>query len=317
MSTTTSTSIVCAVCDGQSITQDAVTWCPDCDEAYCSKCLKHHGIAKATREHSVIEIEHYRELPHFIFEVKTECGTHRARYQLYCKTHECPCCIKCIDSEHKKCEDLLPLEDVVSGSKSSFALDDLQERIGDLKKFFENIVIEKKKNSEEITKSSKKLEIEIKQFRLRLNTLLDVLETGLLTSLSDSEKEIDNSITVLVDKLIASDNRMQTLLSGIKSMKQHASELQTFFAIREIEKEVQIKEQKTKELAKNDDINIQTLSLTFDSKLQHLLDALESFGSISNTSLPTKIYYQNTKEKQAQIITERLFRKKIKSKKNN
>ncbi|CAC5399101.1 unnamed protein product [Mytilus coruscus] len=186
----TSPITVCAVCEGQSITQEAVKWCPDCDEAYCSNCLKHHAIAKATREHLVIAIEHYRELPPFIFEMTMECGLHRARYQLYCTKHECPCCIKCIDSEHKKCEDLLPLEDVVSGSKSSAALDDLQQRLGDLKQYFKNVIIEKEENSTEITNTYKKLENEIRQFRIKLNKLLDELEADLLKSLSDLEKEM-------------------------------------------------------------------------------------------------------------------------------
>ncbi|CAC5399100.1 unnamed protein product [Mytilus coruscus] len=94
-------------------------------------------------------------------------------------------------------------------------------------------------------------------------------------------------------------------------MKQHASDLQVFFAIKEIEKEVEIEEHRAEELANNEDLNIQTFSLTFDSKLPNLLAALESFGKISTESLPSKIVYQKTKEKQAQFIKENSFEKEL------
>lgn len=307
----TSLITLCAVCEGQSITQEAINWCPDCDEAYCFNCLKHHGIAKATRNHSVIAIEDYRELPPFIFEMKMECGVHKARYQLYCKKHECPCCIKCIDSDHKQCEDLLPLEDVVSGSKSSAALDDLEERLGDLKQFFKNIINEKEEHSTEITHTYKKFENEIRQFRIKLDKRLDELETDLLKSLIDLEKGMKKGIVIVSDKLKTNEEKTLNLLNGITSMKHHASDLQVFFAIKEIEKEVEIEEHKAEELANNEELNIQTFSLTFNSKLPNLLATTESFGKISTEYLQSKIVYQRTKQKQAQIILENSIEKDL------
>ncbi|CAG2198910.1 unnamed protein product [Mytilus edulis] len=48
---TTSTNIVCGICDAQHITKCANHWCPECDEGLCYDCEKHHSISKASRKH--------------------------------------------------------------------------------------------------------------------------------------------------------------------------------------------------------------------------------------------------------------------------
>ncbi|VDI32434.1 Hypothetical predicted protein [Mytilus galloprovincialis] len=203
------------------------------------------------------------------------------------------------------------MADVVSGSKSSAALADLEERLGDLKQFFKNILNEKEEHSTEITKTYKKIENEIRQFRIKLDKRLDELETDLLKSLIDLEKGVKKGIVIVSDKLKTNEEKTLNLLNGITSMKHHASDLQVFFAIKEIEKEVEIEEHKAEELANNEELNIQTFSLTFNSKLPNLVATTESFGKISTKYLQSKIVYQRTKQKQAQIILENSIEKDL------
>ncbi|CAG2188336.1 unnamed protein product [Mytilus edulis] len=108
------------MCAGQSISNQAVTWCPECEEAHCSECIKHHGIAKATKDHQVIAVEKYLKLPTFLLEIKHDY--------------------------HKKCSDLPPLDDVIQDAKSSVAFMDIEERFHSLKKFYSEGIKEKEAN---------------------------------------------------------------------------------------------------------------------------------------------------------------------------
>lgn len=55
--------IFCDICNGQHITKPAEHWCPECEEAMCSECLTHHSISKLSRNHEVISVDNYRQLP--------------------------------------------------------------------------------------------------------------------------------------------------------------------------------------------------------------------------------------------------------------
>lgn len=128
---------VCAVCDLKDITVPSFYWCPDCEEALCSDCSRHHNLSKATRGHKIIPISQYQSLPTFVTDIKQFCIYHNEKYQQYVMTHECPICYKCI-KEHGKCNDIVLLDDVVRELKSSELFRDLDQSMLDV---FENIVI--------------------------------------------------------------------------------------------------------------------------------------------------------------------------------
>ena len=37
------------ICEAQHLTNEAEIWCPQCEEALCSKCKAHHEIARITK----------------------------------------------------------------------------------------------------------------------------------------------------------------------------------------------------------------------------------------------------------------------------
>ncbi|CAG2188334.1 unnamed protein product [Mytilus edulis] len=190
----------CDVCAGQSISKQAVKWCPECEEAYCSECLKHHGIAKATKDHQVIAVENYLKLPPFVLETKHHCSKHGSRFQNYCRSHEIPCCKRCIDTDHKKCSDLPPLDDIIQDAKSSVAFVDIEERLHSLKKFFSEVIKEKEENLNELKVERHTIEKKIRKMRKDINQHLDNLEGQIMNKLSnqeDSHKKYQNIINAV------------------------------------------------------------------------------------------------------------------------
>ena len=54
---------ICDLCEVQHLTNEAEIWCPQCEEALCSKCKAHHEIARITKKHETVPIEDYCKLP--------------------------------------------------------------------------------------------------------------------------------------------------------------------------------------------------------------------------------------------------------------
>jgi hypothetical protein len=60
----------CSFCDPSPI--KAIVWCPECDDIFCSECLKHHKSSKLSRNHLTISLEDYKEFPcNQVYNVRT------------------------------------------------------------------------------------------------------------------------------------------------------------------------------------------------------------------------------------------------------
>ncbi|CAG2242639.1 unnamed protein product [Mytilus edulis] len=111
-----------------------------------------------------------------------------------CDEAFCPDCLKyhsnvkiCINSTHKNCTDLPPIEDVAKDARNSIALEDIKERLLNLKKYYERLRLEKQSNSKEIQFQSKTIIEHVKSTRLELNQHLDRLEKEVFQKVSDLE----------------------------------------------------------------------------------------------------------------------------------
>jgi hypothetical protein len=63
--------------------------------------------------------------PVLIREIKEICEKHNEKYQMFCKSHECPCCRKCTIENHQECKDVVIIEDIIQDAKTSVSFDDL------------------------------------------------------------------------------------------------------------------------------------------------------------------------------------------------
>ncbi|XP_052064422.1 uncharacterized protein LOC127704424 [Mytilus californianus] len=299
----TSASAPCDVCAGQSISKQAVKWCPECEEAYCSECIKHHGIAKATKDHQVIAVENYLKLPSFVLETKHHCEKHGSRFQNYCRSHESPCCKRCIDTDHKKCFDLPPLDDVIKDAKSSVAFADIEERLYSLKKFFSELIKEKEGNLNEIKLQRKTIEKQIRKIRLDINQRIDFLERQIVHKLSNQEDRHQKNIEKLSTQLKEQYTRIESLLETIISIKQYASNLQTFLSTEEVDRELYKNEKEVEVLCEDGSLDRPSISFVMDEKLGNIIGDFESFGEISSTYKQTKIIHEKSKVNQAQKVS--------------
>ncbi|XP_053376134.1 transcription intermediary factor 1-alpha-like isoform X2 [Mercenaria mercenaria] len=92
--------IVCTPCWEDSIREEAVKYCPECQEYLCKTCTRHHGRQKITRSHKLLDRNAAKQAS--AVSMTTKCHYHPDRdIEMYCGTHDMVCCLKCIATEHR------------------------------------------------------------------------------------------------------------------------------------------------------------------------------------------------------------------------
>ncbi|XP_053375841.1 uncharacterized protein LOC128547354 [Mercenaria mercenaria] len=100
----------CTQCDEYHIREEAVKYCPECEEYLCTKCTNQHGRRKAFISHKLIDTDATKQGN--MVSIATKCRYHPNRdIEMYCGTHDMVYCLKCIAKEHRSCNDVSEIED--------------------------------------------------------------------------------------------------------------------------------------------------------------------------------------------------------------
>ncbi|XP_063412569.1 uncharacterized protein LOC134695278 [Mytilus trossulus] len=289
----------CCICSLRQITKTSNNWCPECEEAICDECKEHHKVLKATRNHELIPISNYKSLPSFITNLQQACIYHNEKYQLYCTEHNLPMCIKCIKN-HQKCT-VSAFEEIINDAKSSEQFQDLETRLEDLLQNIDKIKKDRKANVVSIEEMKKRHVAEIQHIRVEINKHLDNLEKQIIKDVEEKESQCKESI----QKALSSVKEKETMINqsqiNLQSIKQYASDFQTFLGMRELELKVNENEQYLQSLIETNGFENLDLVCNVDTDVESILHNVKSFGSIEIKKHISDIGLTRAKDKQAQI----------------
>ncbi|CAC5395553.1 unnamed protein product [Mytilus coruscus] len=298
-----SSTVSCGVCDSQHTKTNADYWCPECDEGLCSQCLKYHSASKALRNHGVISVDNYKQLPPSIANISPYCSQHDRKFQNYCPQHEYLCCPLCVQSNHANCIGILSLENVIQTAKTSVLLESLDESLKYIKMNAERVVKDRQQNLAEIQKQGQKFHDEIKQVRIKINEHLDSLEQRILQDIYAVEGKIKSQIEDLLGKLTEHTEKWNLLQTNMSAIKEYASDLQAFLGSKMIETEIKKHEIFMQSLFEDGGLQKIDLNCKIEDNLYNVLYTVTSFGSISVESSSPLMVLQTEKDKKAQIRT--------------
>ena len=293
---------LCDICNHRHLSINATVWCPECQETLCSNCNEHHSVAKLSRDHNTIPISDYQKQPSFLTDIKLFCADHNQRYQLYCVTHECPICYRCIQA-HRECSDIIPIDEVVDNAKKSQHFQDLRQEVEDLLENIKRLRTDREENLTTVNDQVQKHILKVQNLRSNINQHLDKLEEELKLELKKLENkaktDIQGTIAILKDK----ENDIVKRQKNIEDITKHASDFQAFFGMREVKSNVTEHEQYIQSIS--DDQNFTQINITcsIDTKIQDILTGVKSFGSVGFQTERTSISLVRNKNKQAQILT--------------
>lgn len=290
----------CDICNNRHITKYAIFWCPECDENYCEKCKSHHDVAKATKKHETISIENALKIPKVVQDIKINCTDHDERFVYFCREHEQPCCIKCLNDSHTGCRNLIPVETVIQDVKHSPSFLDLESTLSDLLSNISRIIEDRTANLQELAKQKVNCAENIRIFRASLNSYLDELENDLTTKLQvtykSKELEIQNSLADLELRKA----RVSEMQEHVNLLKTSASDFQIFMSIPEYTKSAHSYETELQGQGENESFNWTNITLT-PTNIQSIKDYLTSFGTISVKRKASSTLLKSQKTRQAQL----------------
>ncbi|XP_052803330.1 uncharacterized protein LOC128233613 [Mya arenaria] len=128
--------IFCEPCQYDESFEEVTGFCVTCSEYLCQTCCRDHKRNKVTRIHSLLK---NAEIPADITPFTTikqlsTCKIHPDNDIAYeCEDHEALVCVFCLTENHRKCENVHDLGDVISADSDVNLMAALQERIHVLK----------------------------------------------------------------------------------------------------------------------------------------------------------------------------------------
>ncbi|KAK3595573.1 hypothetical protein CHS0354_009529 [Potamilus streckersoni] len=104
--------VYCEACASVDQWHVSVAFCVTCSEYLCQSCLSHHNRLKTSRDHQIrvhADLEH--QIPNSLKDSMYKCQTHNKRLTYFCSDHRECICTKCALHDHRKCKDIVSVED--------------------------------------------------------------------------------------------------------------------------------------------------------------------------------------------------------------
>ncbi|XP_071161843.1 E3 ubiquitin-protein ligase TRIM71-like [Mytilus edulis] len=293
---------ICTLCYDEYNSKEAIAWCTECEEFLCKDCEKHHKKMKISDDHKTMSIEDYHKLPQFVQDMSTYCQDHMEKFKLYCSFHACPCCEKCCSDKHKKCRDMKPLSDVVAQVKSSAWVQLLDQDLKDVKESFEEII--KYLKSRVNTCKFQKIQAfaKIQYMKNSIDELFNKLEKEIKYDLEYKHSELESEMNTLLLQLEQRANQINQLQSDFSQMTQHATELQMYVGLKEIEKTTSKAAQYIDDLKRGDNLKENNLQVIITPSVHSIVKYVKSFGDIHIHTRPSPLQVNAGREDQAQFL---------------
>jgi hypothetical protein len=95
---------LCSVCKEKNKNTEAEKFCSDCNDYYCSACVKFHADIPALKKHKILDTAqlHLGSSVKFLAVPTEMCKLHRHKpVDMYCKNHDVVACSACMLVEHR------------------------------------------------------------------------------------------------------------------------------------------------------------------------------------------------------------------------
>ncbi|XP_052065995.1 uncharacterized protein LOC127705685 [Mytilus californianus] len=293
---------VCGICDFRHVTKPSVVWCSDCDEGLCDDCKEHHNISKSSRDHDIVPIGEYQNLPTEVLQVAQSCRKHNQKYQIFCKKHDCPCCKKCIIEEHNECKDFVDIDDVIKNVKSSNAFHEIEITLLGMAEYIERVKKDRQENLLYIKEQKEQIENEIQQAREAINSHLDAIQKKLIEDLKLTIDKENKTIQQFLKSDEQNEKEVKKFQSSHLKIKQHASELQTFLTMKQMERDIATKEKFIQSINKRGSLGYSRFFCKIDTTLEKFASNVKRFGEVVIETKPSDVPYVRQKDKQAQLM---------------
>jgi hypothetical protein len=186
--------------------------------------------------------------------------------------------------------------------KSSHEFNGTQRLIDEMMENIHKIRQNRENNSVTVTEQKRIIENEIRELRGKINNHLDKLQEDLLNELTEAVAIVTRQTSELMVSLDEKKKKLSEYKTNMVNIKQYASDLQTFLALKQIGSDVEAKDTCLHALVNSDSLKQTKISCNLDTSLKNLTTSIQSFGEVVVESKPCELTLVRKKFKQAHIM---------------
>lgn len=298
----TSSTSFCDICESRGTRKTAIIWCSECDELLCHECTEHHSISKSSKNHTTQSVDDYKNLPSFILTATDKCNVHSGKYEFFCPAHDDLCCVQCLHDKHKDCDQLFPLSAVIHNVKTSAFMNDIESTVDELRKNFNLLIAECDESMEALTATMHKCRKEIKELRQTIDDHIKKIEKQILDELTCKFNQCLSVKEKLMEDLEKAAVRVKQTSNDLINMKNHASELQVFLGLRDIESFIKEDKCFIEHLLQTDTLKHSECKFDISPAIFYITSDLTLLGKLSIEEKPIILSLEVLKKKEAQAI---------------
>ena len=207
---------------------------------------------------------------------------------------------------HKDCSDVTILHNIIKDVKTSDIFNEIEQLISEMTETIGKIKQNRETNSCAVREQKIIVENEIQELRTQINNRLDKLQENMMKELTETEKQITDETRELLVPLDEMQKELTEHQTNVVNIKKYASDLQTYLAVTQIQKEVETHDTFLQSLVKGHGLNQTKLSCKIDNGLKTITTSNQKFGEVVVESKPCEIIIVRKKDKQAQMMVAEL-----------
>jgi sugar lactone lactonase YvrE len=161
-------------------------------------------------------------------------------------------------------------------------------------------------NSSSVREQKRIIENEIQELRTKINNHLDRLQENLMTELDEAEIQVTGETRELLVSLDEKQKELTEYQTNIVNIEKYASDLQTFIAVKQIEKQVETQDTCLQSLVNSDSLNQTKLTYKIDTGLKNITTSIQKFAEVVVESKPCEMVFVRRKDKEAQMMVAEL-----------
>ncbi|XP_063448398.1 uncharacterized protein LOC134727931 [Mytilus trossulus] len=190
---------------------------------------------------------------------------------------------------------------MIHNVKSSTAFLEIEHALSGIAEDIKILRINCEGNLASIAEKRKIGELEIQQFRRKIDAHLDKLQDHILKEIKAVEEKKSSQIRELLTSIMQKETETLGIKINFQNTKRYASDLQTFFAIKHIEKDITKENNYIQLISKSEQMHQIDISCRINTALKEFIATVTTFGEVLISSNSLNISIENKWNKQAQI----------------
>ncbi|CAC5401221.1 TRIM56 [Mytilus coruscus] len=227
---------MCDSCRVNNKSENALFWCPVCEEAFCKSCEICHKSFKMSAKHPITSLKDIASnnetvsVSSLIF-----CEEHSGEViKAYCVDHSKPLCTLCATLLHRKCDDVITIEKAASGIKKSPKTMELSSELKETSKQLFDLIQNRKGHLTDFEKEVEAILTKVSTIKDNIFLHLNKIEEQIKDQIVKSKKEEVLKLSEKSTELESLKSTIDNWITLFDSCLQHGSELQCLLEMEKI-----------------------------------------------------------------------------------